>query len=226
MSSAGATFMTYDTLVADLRRYLERGRTITSDPDVFAQIPRLINAQERQLIQVLKLQGTIEVLNDSSGFTPGTSVIPKPDRWRETISISYGKGVGKNERVTLFPRSYEYCRRYWPNDAVQDTAQPPRFYADYNYQNWLIVPTSPDTFPVEALCYMQPPLLSESNQRNFFTDYTPNALLFGTLMMSEPFLKNDERIAVWKDAYQFEIGTLSGQDLQRVLDRSAERQRP
>jgi hypothetical protein len=209
-----------------MRKYIERGRTAASDPDVFEQIPRLINGAERQLIQVLKLQGTIEVMNDPSGFTPGTSVVPKPDRWRETVSMSYGKGVGKNERVTMFPRSYEYCRSYWPNDATQDAAQLPLYYADMNLKNWLIVPTAPTVLPVEIVCYMQPPLLSETNETNFWTDYTPNALLYCALKMSAPFIKNDERIQVWDNLYQFEISTLAGQDLQKIMDRSSERSRP
>ena len=226
MSSAGPTFMTYSTLVSDMTAYLERGRTATSDPTVFAQIPRLINAAERKIIQILKLQGTIEVLNDPSGFTPGISVIPKPNRWRETISFSYGSGVGSNTRKFLYPRVYEYCRAYWPDDSVQDVTQPPLFYADYNYQNWLIAPTSPGVFPIEVVCYMQPPLLCEANQRNFFTDYTPNMLLYGALLEATPFIKNDERIATWQAFYQLEISTLTNQDLQRILDRSAERKRP
>lgn len=226
MSSAGATYVTFTTLQDDIRRYIERGRTLDSDPDVYEQIPRLINACERQLVQVLKLQGVIEVLNDPSGFTPGTSVMRKPDRWRETVSMSYGKGVGNNERVNMFPRSYEYCRSYWPNDATQDTGQLPLFYADYNYQNWLVVPTAPAILPVEVVCYMQPPYLSPTNQRNFFSDYAPNALLYGTLLMTAPFINNDDRIGTWDKFYQFEISTLSGQDLQKIMDRSSERSRP
>ncbi len=226
MSSAGATFVNFTSLVGDIRRYIERGRTAASDPDVYEQIPRLINACERQLVQILKLQGVIEVLNDPSGFTPGTSVVRKPDRWRETVSMSYGKGVGNNERVTMFPRAYEYCRSYWPNDAEQDVAQLPLYYSDYDYQNWLVVPTAPAILPVEIVCYCQPPYLSETNQTNFFTDYTPNALLYGTLMMTAPFIKSDERINTWKTFYDLEISTLSGQDIQRIMDRSSERSRP
>lgn len=226
MSSAGATYMTYDTLVQDMTRYLERGNSVGSDPTVFQQIPRLINATERKIIQILKLQGTIEVLNDSSGFTPGTSVIPKPDRWRQTVSMEFGMGPGNNQRVTMFPRALGYCRTYWPDDSVQDPTQPPKFYADYDYKNWLIVPTAPAVYPVEIICYMQPPLLSPTNQRNFFTDYTPNMLLYGALLEATPFIKNDERIPTWQGFYQIEVTSLGGQDLQKILDRSAERSRP
>lgn len=224
MSSAGATFMNYTNLHQDVTRYLERGNSLGSDPTVYEQIPRLINAAERKIIQILKLQGTIEVLN--SEVTPGQSVINKPDRWRQTVSFALGSGVGSNSRQSLFPRAYEYCRTYWPDDSVQDPEQLPQFYADYDYQHWLIAPTSPGTFPIEVLCYMQPPLLSETQQTNFFTDYTPNMLLYGTLLEATPFIKNDERIPTWQAFYDLEISSLSGQDLQKILDRSAQRSRP
>jgi len=39
-----ATSMTYATLKQDVQRYIERGFTAASDPLVYDQIPRLINA--------------------------------------------------------------------------------------------------------------------------------------------------------------------------------------
>lgn len=226
MSTPGATFMNYSNLVQDVTRYLERGGSLGSDPTVFEQIPRLINACERKIVQILKLQGTLEVLRDPVGLTAGSSVLTKPDRWRETVSIGYGSGANSNVYKQLFPRSYEYCRAYWPDDSVTDPAQPPLFYCDYDYQHWLVVPTPAAVFPLEANCYMQPALLSAANQTNFFTDYTPNMLLYGTLLEATPFIKNDERIPTWQNFWSTEIETLKPQDLQKILDRSAERSRP
>lgn len=214
------TFVNFSSLEQDVRRYLERGGSAIADPIVFAQIPRLINAAERKLVQVLKLQGVQESLTDPTGFAINVSVIDKPDRWRETVSMFYGAGTDNATRVEVFPRSYEYCRNYWPNPTE---VGPPEFYADYGYQHWLLVPTPEATYPVEILCYMQPPLLDDANQTNFFTDYTPNALLYGTLLEAEPFLKNDERIPTWKDFWTTELVTLGQQDLQKILDRGAER---
>lgn len=221
-----ATNLTFDSLVSDIQNYLERGQSPISDPVVFAQIPRIINNAERKLIQALKWQGTLEVLNDPTGFTPGTSVIPKPDRWRQTVSFSYGQGVGSNERTLLLPRSYEYCRNYWSNDAIQDPSQPPAYYADYDLTHWLIAPTSPGTYPTEILCYLMPPLLSEENQTNVWTQYAPTAILYASLLRMQPFLKDDTRINTWQAYYQFELATLTKQDLGKLMDRTAQRDRP
>lgn len=224
MSSAGPEYMTYASLFRDLQRYLERGQDVQTDQTVFEQIPTFINDAERKIVQVLKLQGVIEVLRDAAGFTPGRAVLAKPDRWRETVSLSYlipGQG-----RKFLYPRGLEYVQTYWPDVTVQDPTQPPLFYADYDYKNWLIGPTSPSTYAIEALCYMQPPLLCESNQTNFFTNYTPVMLRYGALLEAQPFIKGDERIPVWQQAYETEIAGLTNQDLQKILDRSSSRSRP
>lgn len=220
------TYVTFTSLVQDVQRYMERGQSAIADPTVYDQIPRLINAAERKIIQALKLQGTIEVLINNSGLVQGTPIIAKPDRWRQTISMLYGAGTNNNSRTLLFPRSLEFCRNYWPDDSVQDAAQPPIYYADYDYQHWLIAPTPPTTYPLEVNAYMQPPLLDATNQTNFFTNYTPNMLLYGALLEATPFLKNDERIAVWQNYYNYELQTLGAQDLQKQLDRTAERKAP
>jgi hypothetical protein len=230
-----ATNVTFGSLTSDLQNYLERGGSVISDQTVFNQIPRLINATERKLVQVLKLQGVIEVFRDPAGLQANNSIVSKPDRWRETTSMQYGAGADSNVLVPIYPRSYEYCRKFWPDSSATadfntlDASNRPAiqpFYADYDLTHWLIVPTPAANQPLEVICYCQPQLLDSSNQTNFWTTYAPNALLYGALLEAIPFLKNDERIPVWKDYWTFEIQSLAGQDLQKIMDRSSERTRP
>ena len=218
------TTVTFTSLLDDMRNYLERGGSAATDPTVYNQLPRLVNAAERKLAQVLKLQGQIEVLVDApAGLQTGNSVVTKPDRWRQTVSLNYGSGETLDNRTPLFPRSYEYCRYYWPNSLLTGA---PEFYADYSLSAWLIVPTPDQNYPLEVLAYMQPPLLDSSNQSNFFSDYTPNLLLYGALLEAEPFIKDDTRIATWKGYWAEELATLNQQDLEKILDRAAQRKRP
>lgn len=121
---------TFTTLQEDVRRYLERGDTLASDPTVYVQLPRLINLAERRCARELKIQGFLNVVTDT--FIIGQSVYAKPDRWRETVSINFGSGAAKNVRKPIFTRAYEYLRSFWPNESL--TAEP-MYYADYNYSN-------------------------------------------------------------------------------------------
>jgi hypothetical protein len=212
------TGMTFSELQTDIQNYLERGASSAVDPLVYQQIPRLITLAERRISADLKIEGFIQAV--TTAFQTGVSVYPKPDRWRKTISINFGTGATNSIRTQLFPRSYEYIRNYWPDESQTDQ---PKFYADYNYNNWLIGPTPDQAYPAEILYYELPALLSDSNQTNWLTDYAPQLILYGSLLEATPFLKNDERIPVWKDFYQESLQAINGEDLSRIVDRTTAR---
>ena len=208
--------MTYTSLRTDIRNYLERG-SIT-DPIVFEQIPRLITLAERRIARELKIQGfqTVVVTNMQTNL----AVYAKPDRWRETISINIGTGTGNNTRTPVFSRSYEYVRNYWPNESVTGT---PEFYADYNYSNWVFAPTPDAAYPMEILYYELPPLLDDTNETNWLTEFAPNVLLYASLVEATPFVKDDQRVQLWQTYYDRAIAALNGEDLAKILDRAANR---
>jgi hypothetical protein len=213
-----ATTMTFTTLQEDVRRYLERGNSYASDPVVYEQIPRLINLAERRISRELKVQGFINVVTGT--FAVGQAVYPKPDRWRDTVSVNIGTGAQNNTRKVVFSRAYEYLLSYWPDRTATEE---PIFYSDYDYNHWLIAPTPDAEYPFEILYYEIPPLLDDVVQTNWLTDFAPQLLLYGTLLEATPFLKNDERIPVWQQMYDRAAAMLNGEDLAKILDRSAVR---
>ncbi len=206
---------TFDSLQQDLRQYLERGFTSEDDPFVYTQLPRLINRAERRITRELKIQGFITAVNTT--FQQGVSAYKKPDRWRDTVSITVETAQGK---VPVFARAYEYCRNYWP-DAAQE--RQPEFYADYDYLHWLIVPTPNADYQAEILYYALPPLLDDTNQTNWLTAFAPNLLLYGSLLESTVFLKQDERLPTWQSIYDREAQAIKTEDLSKIMDRVAAR---
>lgn len=215
-----AESMTFTSLKADMRRYLERGNS--ADTEVFEQIPRLITLAERSLARAIKVQGFI--VPYITALQAGVSVYDKPARWRETISMNVGANAAGtaagNNRSQLYPRSLEYCRKYWPNS---DSTDFPEFFADYDYNHWLIVPTPVAAFNWEVVTYSLPALLGDDNETNWLTDYAPNALLYRALLEAAPFLKNDERINTWQNLYTAELGSLDTEDLQNIANRASVR---
>lgn len=203
--------MTYESLLEDVRRYLERGFTAESDAIVYDQLPRLVTLGERRISRELKITGFIRAV--TTPLSPGVAVYLKPDRWRDTVSMTV-------DGTPIFSRSYEYLRYYWPNEAETGT---PQFYGDYDYQHWLITPTPATAQTLEILYYEQPRFLGEDFQTNWVTEYAPDALLYATLLEASPFLKNDERIQTWQAMYDRAAQALNGEDLKRILDRTATR---
>lgn len=203
-----AAMMTYDSLVNDIRTYLER-----TDDATLEKIPTFIMLAEQVLAAELKFLGNLTVAE--STMVQGEAIIAKPSRWRKTVSMNVTV-AGKKQPV--FIRRYEYLREYWPDAAETDV---PAFYCDYDYEHWLIAPTPDDDYTYEVLYYERLQPLDSSNQSNWFTQYAPQALLYGSLLQAMPFLKNDERIPMWQQQYDLIVNVLKTEDVLRIGDRQA-----
>lgn len=207
------TAMTFNNLMGDMQDYSERGAP--GDVTVFNQLPRVINRAERQIAEDLKILGFKRPLTDTLAI--GASVRVKPDRWRSTVSMFYGMGA---QRLPILPRAYEYCRAYWPDSSVRAA---PKFYADYDYDRWLLVPTPDLAYNLEVTIYEQPAYLDAVNQTNWLTDYAPNLLLNATMMFLFELLRNMEESKIWEAKYVQEKTQINGQDLQRIIDNTTTR---
>jgi len=203
-----AAVMTYDSLVNDISTYLERTDTATLE-----KIPQFIMLAEQIIAADLKFLGNLNVVQ--SNMVTGEDVLDKPARWRKTVSMNITVN-GKRQPVLL--RDYEYLREYWPDPTQTDT---PLYYSDYDYTHWLVAPTPDTNYTFEVLYYQRVPPLSSANQTNWFTEYAPQAMLYGSLLQAMPFLKNDERVQLWQAMYQQAIEMLKLENVARIGDRQA-----
>lgn len=203
-----AVVMTYDSLVLDIQQYLER-----LDDATIAKIPTFIMLCEQKLAADIKFLGNLTV--NTSAMVQGQNIIDKPARWRKTVSMNV---TVAGERKPVLLRKYEYIREYWPNPTSEDV---PKFYCDYDYTHWLVGPTPDAAYNFEVLYYERTQPLDSSNQTNWFTQYAPQALLYGSLLQAMPYLKNDARIPVWKAEYDEIVRVLKGEDLTRIGDRQS-----
>lgn len=205
---ATASVMTYTTLVENIQSYLERDDTATVE-----KIPLFIMLAEQIIASQIKFLGNLTV--NTSTMTASTSIIDKPARWHKTVSMNI---TVDDERQPVLLRKYEYLREYWPNANSLGT---PEFYSDYDYTHWLVAPTPDAAYTFEVLYYERIQPLDSSNQTNWFTIYAPQALLYGSLLQAMPFIKNDERMTMWKANYDQIMQTLMAEDKLRIADRQA-----
>ena len=205
---ATASVMTYTSLVENIQSYLERDDTATVD-----KIPLFIMLAEQIIASQIKFLGNLTV--NTSTMTASTSIIDKPARWHKTVSMNI---TVSGERQPVLLRKYEYLREYWLNANSTGT---PEFYSDYDYTHWLVAPTPDLAYTFEVLYYERIQPLDSSNQTNWFTIYAPQALLYGSLLQAMPFLKNDDRMTMWKANYDQIMQTLMAEDKLRIGDRQA-----
>lgn len=200
--------MTYDSLVENVQSYLERTDTATLE-----KIPLFIMLAEQQLAADIKFLGNLTVV--ASVMNVNDNVLSKPARWRKTVSMNI---TVAGERMPVLLRKYEYLREYAPNPT--DTGLP-KFYCDYDYTHWMVAPTPDAAYNFEVLYYERVQPLDSSNQSNWFTEYAPQALLYGSLLQAMPFLKNDPRVGLWQSLYGQIVAALKNEDVTRIGDRQS-----
>lgn len=206
-----AETMTYSSLVTDIPSYLEN----ISD-QLIAQIPRFVMLAEQRLASEIKLLGFQGVVTGTMSALANT--LPKPAFWHKTTSFNITVGSGPTaKRVELLPRSYEYARNFWPAPASTDT---PRFYSDYNFDNFLIVPTPDVDYEFELLYNARLQPLDISHQTNWLTVNAPQLILYASILEAQLWLQNPEKVSQWQSMYDRALASYNHEDVERKDDRT------
>jgi hypothetical protein len=203
-----AYIQTYDNLVLDVQQYMER-----DDPDFIAQIPTLIGLAESAIASELKT--LLQLVVVQTNLTVGDPVLIKPTRWRKTVSM-------KINGAPVLLRSQDYVAQY----LSESTPGVPKYYAEYDYNNWNFAPEPDDNYAVEIIYYSLVQPLDSTNQTNLFTQIAPQAMLFGTLLQAQGYLKALDKLPVWKSYYTDCINALKKEDQTRRVDRNTSVQEP
>lgn len=200
--------MNYDSLIYYVLQYLERSDTATVNA-----VPTFITLAEFEIAQEIKTLGQLQIVE--ANMSAGSPNLPKPARWRKTVSMNYTDASGNKNPVLL--RKYEYLINYSQSSS---TTGAPLYYADTSWDWWFISPTPDQAYAFEVLYYERIQPLSSTNQTNWLTQNAPNAMLFGTLLQAMPFLKNDQR-QIFQQKYMEAIKSLKTEDVSRVADRQS-----
>ena len=199
---------TYDNLIADIISYMER-----DDAEFIDQIPSLIGLAEAAIASELKTFLQLTVVETT--LSTSQVILQKPARWRKTISM-------KTNGAPILIRSQDYVSQY----QSESNAGQPLYYADYDYNNWAIAPTPDTSYPIEITYYSLIQPLDSTNQQNLFTRECPQAMLFGTLLQAQGYLKALDKLPIWKQYYDDSLAALKKEDNARRVDRNTTIQEP
>ena len=200
--------MTYDNLVQDVINYMER-----NDAQFVAQIPSLIGLAESAIAAELKSLLQLTVVEAT--ILENQVIMAKPARWRKTVSL-------KTNGKPMLMRSQDYVAQY----QSESTPSVPLYYAEYDYNNWAFAPLPNQDYPVEIIYYSEIQPLDTTNQQNLFTREAPQAMLFGTLLQAQGYLKAIDKLPIWKGYYTDALAALKKEDNTRRVDRNTTIQEP
>jgi hypothetical protein len=204
--------MNYTTLTNQIKAYANR-----DNPAFIEQIPNFIQQGIDRLYSEAKNIGfEIVLIGDVDN---SQNEINKPENWRETISFQLYTDDQKFSKF-LFPRSYEFCKSYWPDQTLTAI---PEFYSYFdNYTKFFISPTADKAYKYK-LIYMGLPLFNNESQGNFLTQRYPRLLFYACMLEAMPFLKDDERLGAFEQLYSSSLTDINRDSAQRYVDRTSER---
>jgi hypothetical protein len=194
--------MTYDSLVADVQNYMER-----NDAQFVAQIPSLIYLAEQSLAAEIKTLQQLTVVEVT--VLAGQFILQKPALWKKTISM-------KANGQPIVKRTQDYLAQI----TAESSTGTVQYYAEYDYDNFMLSPTPSANTSIELTYYGLVQPLNTDNQQNLITREIPQALLFGTLLQAQGYLKAIDKLAVWKQYYTDAISAIKNEDKLRSIDRN------
>lgn len=177
------TIATYAELLTELDAWLNRS-------DLTARIPTFIRLFESRANRLLRVP---EMRTQTSYATVAdTPELALPSDFLSAIDLY----LDDDPDVVLAAMSPAVLRNTYP----QATTGQPIAYAVVGSQ--MMLGPSPDgEYTILLDYYQRIPALSEDNTTNWLLDIYPDLYLWGSLCMAEAFLRDDDRLSVWKSAW-------------------------
>ena len=121
--------------------------------------------------------------------TTGNKFLQKPTDYMATFSLSV---ISSGSNIFLLQKDVNFIQEYQPDPTVTGT---PKYYAQFDVNNFILAPTPNADFAVELHYYYRPTsLTTDPNGTTWISTNAPDALLYGTLVEAYTFMKGEKDI--------------------------------
>jgi len=182
---------TYAELKSSITDFLNRDDLDTVAPDFIT----LAEADLSRKVRHWRMEGraTAEIDTQYSAI---------PADFLEVITFHVTSG---NLRPLELISQAEMLQRRYEN---LDTSGKPAYYA-LTAGEIEVYPTPDGTYTTELYYYKRISALSDGNTSNWLLEYFPDAYLYGSLVHSAPYLKDDARLQLWAALYEQAIASIN-----------------
>lgn len=171
---------TYSELKTAVANWLNR-------QDLTDRVPEFIALAEAHLNRTLR---TIDMETRDSG-TSSDGTVPVPTDWLETRTLRLANPT--NGQALL-----EYVgEEEWDHLETQGLTGTTRYYTIINGE-FQVLPAPSSTLTYILRYYAKIPALSDSNTTNWLLTKSPDLYLYSSLLAAEAYLKDDDRLPIWK----------------------------
>ncbi len=173
------TITNYGTLKTAIADTLNRD-------DLTSVIPRFVSLAHAQFNRKIRSHRQIT----RASLTINTQIEAMPADWMETIRIT----MDGNPIRVLTQISVDDLTRY--RTAVNDATDAPAYFA-HNGTDIEVFPTPSTSYTGQITYYAKITALSADGDTNWLLTNHPDLYLYGALVHTAPYLKDDSRLAVW-----------------------------
>lgn len=187
--SSGSGVTTYSGLVGSIERWLNRDDLASMVPDFIA----LLEARLNRILRVPDMEETLDV--------DAEAIVDLPADFLELRSLT----VDTSPRTELIAQPLAQIESYYESDVTGLPA-----YFAISDGAFKLGPEPNDGYTLRIAYYQKIDPLSSDNQTNWLIVSHPDVYLWGALVMAEAFLWDDERVPLWKSAWDEALAELQG----------------
>jgi hypothetical protein len=187
--------MNYTQLKSNIADFLNRS-------DLTAVIPTFIELAESQMERPLRVRQMIA--RATASVDTQYSAVPADFLEAKTFKITSSNPIQPIEFLT--PEQMDDRDQLFAGAPGM-----PKYFTIIGNQI-RVAPTPDATYTAELMYYAKLPKLSDSVTTNWLLASSPDAYLYGSLMQAAPYLKDDERVAVWGSLYNTAIESIKFAD--------------
>lgn len=177
----------YDSLKSAVADYLNR-------QDLTSVIPTFIQLAEAEMSRTLRVR---QMLNRSQS-TVSDQYISLPDGFLEMRNLRIETSRGWKSLRAMSPEQIDENR----TDFNGGNTGEPMGYTLNPSDAIELTPAPDQSYTVEMTFYQKIEPLSDTNTTNWMLENNPDLYLFGALLQSAPYLKEDERLGTWSGLYR------------------------
>jgi hypothetical protein len=187
---------TYSDLKSAVADWLNRS-------DLTAVIPSFITLAEAQFNKDERLRTRESMVRSTATFNGQYESLPSDYLEMANLQINDLQPFGKMQFISL--NQIDGYKDAYSTNGV------PKYYTIVGNQIELL-PTPGQDYTAEMVYYAKIAALSDTNTTNWLLTKHPDVYLYGTLIQSAPYLKDDDRMATWMNLYERGVGDVEVAD--------------
>jgi hypothetical protein len=176
---------TYTDLKAKIAEYLARDDLTSATPDFI----KLAEAKFNRELFVRQMEARATTTADINSAEPEFITLPSDFQSMRRVRVSSVDGKPQMEFMSSVQLD-EYRTK------IGNATGQPRYFTIFGTEMEL-APTPDSAATIEMVYRANIPALSDSNVDNWLLLQAPDAYIYGSLLESAPYMKEDARIQVW-----------------------------